>query len=227
MDNSTLITRRALMKASAAIVATTALPVVVNAAAPGAIATAIDAHRQAYDAYESACVRQGAIAASLKKHENPLVPVIVYPDGTPGELNELGAYSAEEIGQFITNRHAELRKLHCGNWATRMAPAYVEDLRRQIDASEARAFKGLERAIANNNAAEEKAGLPRAEAEVDRTGIAEMHARVALVLCRPSDEFDADRKAEYMAKAVPFAGNWCCEEDFTKALISTLGEVAR
>jgi hypothetical protein len=227
MSENHEITRRALLIASPAVLALTVAPAAVRAMdTTPTLGELIEAHRAAYEAHENACGAVMEVENQIKQLPSILAPVSVFPDGTAAELRELGPYSQSDIRQAIINRHAELRKVHCGPWSERMAPDHVAQLRAELDASEQRAFALLEKALAGRSELERQAGLPEAEALQEAAAKAEIDARIDLLLYRPKDRAEAKLKDDYIGDSVPFADGWYGDDDFTITLINRLGEVA-
>ena len=161
------ITRRALLQSAPAVLALTALPVAVNAASPSSIDARIESHRDAYVAHDDACGALMTAQEGIRNLPEILAPETVYPDGTTGTLYCTHIFSAEEIRAKIASRHAELRKVHCGPWAHKMAGSYASALLTELAASEQRALAGLDIALAAKAERERVAGIPDLEAAVD------------------------------------------------------------
>lgn len=223
---SQIITRRALLQSAPAVLAITALPIAVNASSPSRLGFLIECHREAYVAHDDACGALMAVQDSISKLPEILAPVTVYPDGTPGDLCDTRIFSDDEIRATIARRHAELRKVHCGPWAQKMAGSYNVALLAELAASEQRALAGLDTALAAKAERERVAGIPDLENDVASTRIAEEAARLALVLYRPVSAAEAQTKAEYIDGSTPFREFEFWEPDFLNALIGSLGEVA-
>lgn len=228
MSENDNLTRRAMLAGAASTVSSVALLGAALAAQPPAasLALLIDAHQSAYQEHDDACGLQGEAHARLKEYPALHVSSVIFPDGSPAEEYEVGPYSAEHVRQFIINRHAEVRRIHCGSWAQRMAGQYVEHLLAFIDASERQANEALDAAMVAIELRKVEACIPEAENLVDQTGAAEIQARLDLLLYRPADAAEAQTKADYINGSGPFLEGWCGEDDFTNALIARLGEVA-
>lgn len=54
---------------------------------------------------------------------------------------------------------------------------------------------------------------------------AEEAARLELVLYRPRTAWEAQRKARYISRSLPFRDGWCDNEGFVAALIARMGLV--
>jgi hypothetical protein len=223
---SQTITRRALLQSAPAVLAITALPFAVNASSPSRLDVLIECHRRAYAAHDDACGALMTAQAGIRNLPEILAPVTVYADGTPGDLCDTRIFSDDEIRANIARRHAELRKVHCGPWAQKMAGSYNASLLTELAASEQRALAGLDTALAAKAERERVAGIPDLEAAVEATRITEEAARLALVLYRPTDAAEAQTKAEYIDGSTPFREFDFWEPEFLNALIASLGEVA-
>ena len=229
MFNPRSITRRAMLSRAGTAIAATAFAVPVAAGATAAQASLeclIENHSQAYAAHEDACGMLMNAQDSIRNFPEILAPITVYPDGTPGDLCDTRIFSDDEIKETIARRHAELRKVHCGPWAQKMAGNYNAALLAELAASEQRALAGLDRALAAKAERERVAGIPDLENAVDSTRTAEEAARLELVLYRPANAAEARAKAEYIEGSTPFQEFEFWEPDFLNALIDSLGEVA-
>jgi hypothetical protein len=222
-------TRRSMLTGAGTAIAAAAFAVPVTAgetAAQASLECLIENHNQAYAAHEDACGMLMNAQDSIRDLPEILAPVTVYPDGTPGDLCDTRIFSDDEIRATIARRHAELRKVHCGPWAQKMAGSYNAALLAELAASEQRALDGLDTALAAKAEREGVAGIPDLESAVKSTRIAEEGARRALVLYRPLSAAEAQTKAEYIDRSTPLREVEFWEPDFLNTLIDSLGEVA-
>lgn len=164
MDTANVLSRRSLLKASSALVATVAV-------APAAIAGSIEAPSRItarIAAYEAARARRDAALLALDEAEAAVeamgaisVPTGLLPNGkSPEGWVDLSALNDECHADRIVDAAEAAKQRLCSAYAEALAPGCNIDIAAGIEAMKDRSMAALEAAKALRKAREVEAGIP-------------------------------------------------------------------
>lgn len=226
MDTQSLLSRRALLKASSALVATVAVsPVVV--AADAEVGSRFTAKIAAFEAARS---RMEAVAVALEQAEDAVeamgeitVPHGLLPNGaSPEGWVDLSALSDAGHAERIAGVAEATKQRLCSKYAEALAPGRNLDIAAGIDAMKERSLAALEEAKALRKSREKEAGIPALKKELSSADEALDTATCDLLAMTPVTAAEALEKATWLRSYLHASkGHFAVQE--WDALIASIG----